>query len=407
MNGLGRNLYMFLALSQVCAFAADPENDPVAAARQMVAETSSVRSPSGRFLVVAQDRMQAYDFVRWAEDLAVRLERLTGAELPSGMEPVLKAFFLEDETDQQSVSIAPATGGYTVHLTNYSSNLVESAMEAVSWCCMQMAAERRYGRLAEGVAFPGWLSQGIAQNLYAEIRKRNSEYILEKWRSGMMPSLQEIMGVGVSVPRSEDLRMARGVFVAWLISFGRDKGFLNKVSEKAVAKSDFGSGDLLDVLSAAGIKDLDQAWDAWMLRQKRTIFLPGDTTVDDLVWLRRQLLIYPDDFDKGFKSNTLPVLGLEDLLEFKSEEWVHKAAGAHLFEMQLKSAGRSDEIRDVVSALALYLEGVLSEEADWRLKRRLKTARVKFQQLEDKIMNADFDGKDANGGQEINEQKGQ
>lgn len=381
--------------------------DAAQSARDLIESVVSAKTASGRFVVVGQDRISVYDFARWAEDLTIRFEHIAGVELPAENVPLIRVYFLEQKEAKPGLSLSHQLERgvlvQTMQVMNYESSMVESVLESISYCLTAKAVcekRRKLGHDMTGVVVPKWLTDGIAQNMYAEMRKRNSETMLGKWQSGEMIPLQGLLQDSSPDASEESVRMGRGLLVGWLLSFGKDFDALGKTLDWLVKHGKVDSDDMGHLLETAGVADPDRGWDMWMLKQKRTVYLPGETPVSDLAWLKRQLLIYPEDFGIQLSDEMNRQLGPEDLIGLKKHEGVRAIVKSRFVELHLKAAGKGEAFRGVVEAYCNFLDGVARGKADWRLRRYLNAANEELRDFEVetltlRIMDATEDEKEA------------
>lgn len=387
-------LFAFMA-GAVLAADQDGQSDADQAlvAREIAASVVTARTASGRFIVVGKDRFDVHDLSRWIEDLALRYLKITDQKLPQASTPLIRVYVAREDGAPSAVTSASRRESdflsHSISVVNYESTIVELLMEEVSRCLtltiLEQAQRKGESRPARTVV-PFWLTQGIAQNLYPELRKRNSEAMLAKWHAGTMLSLNQLLSDGLTDVGPEELRMARGLLVGWLLSFGRDAAVLPRIFAET-ARTGAVTADQVDgVLVTAGVSNAGQAWDVWMLRQKRMVYLPGSTAVKDLLKLRRLLLIYPEDFDISLPDEGAAGLDVRALMRHKKNEGVRQAAKSRFIELQLSAAGRDESFAKLVAAYGKFFMGVAEKKADWRLRGYLKDAEKMLRAFEIEIL---------------------
>ena len=388
-------ILILLASYTICSAQTSGDADGVAAAKELAARIVSARSSSGRFSSAGADRFAVYDFVRWIEDLAERYESVTGLELPRSRAPLIRVFFIEEEQAKPQILSASRIEDdvmtHSVTVLNYESGAVEQLMASMSQCLTEAilhSARRDRGSMVNALIVPVWLAEGIAQNLYAGQRKRNSEKMLAQWKEGRMIPLATLLGDDQADLDPESLRMARGLLVGWLLSFGKDAAMLGRVCDEALKDGRADSEDVIGLLMAEGVTDPGAGWDMWMLRQDRMVYLPGGTTMNDLAWLKAQLLIYPADFGIRLSEDLPEKLVCEDMIALKDVKGLRDILETRFVEMQLKGAGKGDEFRGIVDAYCRFFDGVIKEKADWRLKGYLTDAENRLRDFEIRTLSA-------------------
>jgi hypothetical protein len=387
---------ILLALSSVCvAQASEYPEDPVAAARELAARVVSAKSSTGRFSAAGSDRIAVYDFIRWVEDLAERYQSVTGLTLPDSRVPLIRVFFTEDMQASAGISSALRVENevmtHSLTVVNYESGSVEELMASISGSLTAtvMYAMRDSRSCDPGIwVMPSWLPDGIAQNLYAGQRKRNSGRMLSLWKEGRMMSLSDVTGDGQIEADPESARMARGLFAGWLLSFGKDAAMIRRVCAAVLKDGKADSSDVIGLLAAEGVSDPDEGWDIWLKRQDRMVYLPGGTAIKDLAWLKAQLLLYPADFGIRLSADLPEKLVCEDLIALKDVKGIRDVLASRFVEMQLRGAGNGDEFRGIVDAYCRFFDGVIKEKADWRLKGYLEEAEKKLRDFEIRTLGA-------------------
>ncbi len=396
-----QSLLVFLAGASVAASQSfSPRNDPVKTARQLVSSIVTAKSSSGRYMASGRDRIMVYDFVRWIEDLGERYVSATGLQLPKSRTPLVRIHFLEDAEPSQKMElgarIEEGVLTHSVSVLNYSAEDAEGLMEMVSFCLTSTVAWSMRNGQDEGQAIqvPEWLTQGIAQNLYPGLRKRNSEKLLARWKSGKMVPFQDVLADDSGVS-DEVLRMTRGLFVGWMLSLGRDEALLEGACRSLARLGELDSEDVEELLAQAGVADPDYAWDVWMLRQGRTVYLPGGTSIKDLDWLKGQLLIYPADYGISVNSDLPDKITLVDLIRLKRNRDIREVLKARFVAMHLRAAGKSEDFRELVKAYCKFLGGVIDQKMDWRLRGYLEDAEKELRDFEIRTLGAQLREKSA------------
>jgi len=380
--------------------------DQALAAREIAASVVTARTASGRFIVVGKDRFDVHDLSRWIEDLALRYLKITDQKLPQSSTPLIRVYVAREDGAPSAVTSASRRESkflsHSISVVNYESTIVELLMEEVSRCLTLTIlehAQRKVEPRPARTVVPFWLTQGIAQNLYPELRKRNSETMLAKWLAGTMPPLSGLLSDDTTDVDPEELRKARGVLVGWFLSFGRDAAVLPHIFAETARTGSVTAEQVDGVLATAGVFDEGQAWDAWMLRQKRMVYLPGSTAIKDLLKLRRLLLIYPEDFDIQLPNEGSAGLDVHALMRHKKNEGVRQAAKSRFIELQLSAAGRDESFTKLAAAYGKFFMGVAEKKADWRLRGYLKDAEKMLRAFEIEILSvkaiADTLGKEA------------
>lgn len=354
-----------------CTGAAAQSEEPL---KGMPGGYVSVRSISGRFLCYGEDRTAAYDFSRWMEDISIRTERLTGSRVEHMGSPVIHAFLRKGEPPGIVVSQNQDTlekQSYDLKVVGYQPGLAEDVLEAVVGCLAGHIA----GSLADGnreiLPVPAWLVQGLAQNLYPHLKARNAEAVLSAWRNG---ALLPVSAITSQMQDSEDLKMARGMYVAWLLSCSFGQDIVQRILSRGTKESGADADWLTEVLRAEGVEDPDYEWDAWILKQKRIVYRPGVSSREDFSWLNNQLKFKLSDLGVKDADSQEKLLELTDLIALKREVGVGSFCTGLFNKLKLRAAGRGESFRQIIDAYCLYLEGIAEGKSDRKLRRYLLAA---------------------------------
>lgn len=365
---------------------------PPAPATKTEATTATMRSSSGRFLVAGTNRVEVFDFVNWMEEIATELERKAGLNIPYGQGEIQAMITQSENSETGTVSFVKRHDGvglvYTMRITNYDKADMEDILESVTMMYLRSLLEDR-ARKREGgsrieVKAPEWLAQGLAQNLYPELKARNSDVTLAEWRKGKLKPISKYLdGEEEGVKRDDMRRSVRGLFVGMMFAQPGQEALF----EKCFAR--IAEGGTVDAAWLAPnfpgcetLSDMDARWDEWVLKQKTIVYLPGVTRPEDVKWLKEQLLISPAVFGSAEDGEREKLLTLADLAENDVSKQVRDSMRNKARGMRIMSAGRSESFRDVVGSYCRFLDAVADGSKEETRKRLLNEAEEQLQKFE-------------------------
>lgn len=350
-------------------------------------------SSSGRFVVGGPDRMEAFDFALWLEDITSKFERFMGGRLASGRIIIRAGFFENPKEDQGKAGIqrGPLPGSFILNILNYTSVDGEQVLHLTVGALLERWIRENGGemkvKITEENAYqiPEWFSLGLSQNLYPHFKKRNSAEALDAWAEGALSPIEKIL-LSASVT-NERAKATASVFTQMLFDKRRGQNVQEKLISAVSSNLVMTPCYLLGGIEEA---EADDIFDSWMLKQKKTVYLPGQDAPGDLSKFKRQMLIYPESSD-SFQE---PVVGLgpNEAIAKKKDKKVADAAISRQIGLKLFAAGKSDEMRSLVDAYCYFLEGIAQGKMDWILRKRLVKARALLEEMERR---EDIDGEDS------------
>ena len=388
-------------------------------------DLATITSPGGHFSVTGMDRVGAMWLAHWADKTLSRTSQFLGFELegPDGLIHIS----LREAGEQAPGTVMAAQGvvggrlAQRLVIVDMESAPREAAEEALCALLLGRHVLALWLKGQGGVsgaaeaeerlrATPPWLATGVAQNLHPQIRARNSRAVLDRWQRGELPSLAALLsnvGDDAAAEPRERARAVRvvgaggtgagldvataGMLVGWLAaepgSELRSKAMLARLAEGG----DVSRGWLATVVPGCDTAgDLDDRWDAWILRQKRTIYQPGVTTPDALQWLESELLLYRGEsgIPLTLAADVTSRVGLGDLIEARGSEWVRTVARNKSARLRLLSVGRGRALKATVDAYCRYFDALVQGGgSDARLRRLLEAAEVENDRLKDALEN--------------------
>jgi hypothetical protein len=382
----------------LCVSGATGGSDDVAASSR-----PALRGSGRRFVVLGGTAREALDLSAWSEAAARRIERLLGAPQPRAP---WREFRLDIHAPATS-SVARVTaaagweaGRFVQRLAVHGYADADPCQIETAFCTLFLAgyvvdamprpesAAGTVGPLPRPVpAVPPWLVQGIVQNLSAAARAASAEAVYESWRDGAMPSLESLLGLRgegrAAGPGDPAPGACAGMLVAWLRSLPQSADGFRRLFGVLAAGGDAGVGFWVGVVPGCrSPADVEAAWDAWILRQRRVIHVPGETTRLAVEGFKAQLLLYPADSGIGSEREFRGPLRLADLLGHRRSSWLGDVVGSRIAALRLASAGRGPALARVAELYVAYLSGLAGREGAETLRDRLRAADAALAELE-------------------------
>jgi hypothetical protein len=340
------------------------------------------------------------DALQWAEDTADRLEFLLQRKLPMANRE-LRLVLREDpsqpagwcEAGQQiqgqrlvqrllianyeTTDLQPALAELCFLLLNASVTApAENAAEPGQWSADALLKAR---------PIPRWFSTGFAYDLYPVLKAGCMREAVARWQTGTLAGCQEILSKGPqrTLPASGSARdprpvdaVACGALVAWILD-GPNRGtFFDSMCRHLAEGSEITPEFLRRaLLSSNASGSLNDAWDAWLLRQRKTVYTPGDTPPEALALLRAELLLYPGLSGIPLASNAVSALTLDFMIAQRDEAWVADTAKAKASRLRMLAIGRGTGFQKVVGLYCRFLEALNTKRRPGELERLLREAR--------------------------------
>jgi hypothetical protein len=324
-------------------------------------QASTAFSAKRRFVVRGLPAQGAASVARWAEDVAERVENALRLDLPFPR-------FEQIELVGRSASEGAGPGvlraqGYVdgrlmqrVVLEDPESTDQEDVLEAVCWLLLnrlviqRQSAEQRKARLGQA---PDWLSTGLAQNLYPELRTRNARLLKPRWQEGEA-------GAAGAVVRKELLPQGRwpdkaeaAFLVGWLLSLPQAAVLLESAGGKPL--------DLPWLLGATDHGDeraLSQAWDLWIAEEIGRAPMLGTISGERVGELKALLLLRTADYGAARAPGVPPVLEPAELVPYRREPWMQGMARQVVQRLDELAAGQAPEFAEVAGAYRSFFAGL-------------------------------------------------
>jgi hypothetical protein len=236
---------------------------------------------------------------------------------------------------------------------------------------------------------PDWLVEGFARNLKPDVRARDSELVLTAWQGGLLLPLSVFLRTGHLVnPRTvaadpawagsltgQLVQAHSAEVVDWLSSQPEQEAFFRSLFELLAGSGPVTPEGLAGSLpGCTGVADLEDRWEQWLVGQKRTIFVPGQTTRRGLEQLRGHLLLYPEESGMPPQIGRYQPVDFQSLIGLRDQPWVARATRERIEGLQRLAVGRSEPFQAVAAGYCEFLSRLASGAGEEELRECLRRA---------------------------------
>ena len=348
-----------------------------------------VRSTSGRFLVIGTNRLESVALAAWGEDIAERIESITGLPIPR-KDRMIHVVVAPGSIDVPGgVAVRHHQRGkqfvHSVHLSAYALAYETRGRQAL---CLAILAGYVDAVPAAVLSLPPWLWKGIERNLSSRERAQSVELVLALWRSGKLLPIRDIVGdadfaarpVGVDDPQR---LAAYGAFVHWLKDLPQHRDRFKAVFDHVISGTPITVARLAPLVSLVGhpARAGDEAWDRWLMKQEHVVYAPGSVSTRVVDQLRSELLIYPGvcgiPLDVALPRGST-VIGL---IAYRKHDWIQSYVRQKRSRLDLLASGRSDAFQSNVAQFGAFLSALESAAPDTLLVGQLNAANAALARL--------------------------
>lgn len=397
-----------LVASVLCSWSrADTAGPALSSEAAALLDLTSLKSPTGLFIVMGRDSRQDLLLMKWGESVAARLEEVMKIDLPrrgADLRIVVQAGettggrgvdITQDREDGRLVQRLVLAGYRELDLSGsrglWYRLLPERVVEL--WC--RLLLDRAVWELSGGRdssrSAPAWLWQGAAQNVDVAFKARNSELVLEQWTSGRLlsPVYRLAHDADAEGDNGRDpalYRAVSGLWVQWLLSLPRPEQVSRGLLERLARGHRLSQAWLVSVLPDCDtVSAADELWDRWMLKQRRMVYQPGRCTPQVLNRFRAELLLYPGRFGIPLDVGGRGPIALRDLVGMRSASWMSAFARGRCAGLTVAALGRGDELGDVAAAYCRFFEALARRVRKERLLDLLRVAEQQLGELESRV----------------------
>ncbi len=362
---------------------------------QELLEYKTIKSHSRRFSAVARDGKQGLDVLKWTESIAGKLHRMTQLDWPARPWWSL-TLSIRNVTGPESNRV------YTVQsfdygrlsqrlvINNYLAADVRETEEKLCHLLLNASVVRAQLGAGDGGLSPDrlrdlrdsrqlhvaptWLARGLSQNLHWRVRAANGRTATVRQARGELPGLGAFLSDREGRSARSDPVMC-GLAVGWLLSLPYERRAFPLLVRRLAAGRGLSAGWIATaVAGGASVDDLDGAWEAWVDRQKRTVYEPGKTADHDLQLLDAALLLSAGA--SGIPLENMPAgkLRPRDVIAYRGAPWVPAFTARKTAELQVLAVARGPELAEVVNHYCRFLAALKKEAEEQELRRMLDVA---------------------------------
>ena len=346
------------------------------------------KSKTGRFTAIGPRALDNAEACGWAERILTGMERQLGIECPLSRTVPMR-MLLQTEVTESEAGVAPITfDGRGKRFFIRDPLLIDAAKGDEALCrallalCLQESVRtRRTVPVRAEVRLPGWLPLGLSRYLNAHARAGDSRSVLAEWQRGKLVLLQDIVSVD-SAEEDSSVAAAQGMLLSWIVHMDNTKEVMDSAFDCLV------SGGALDadwmssaVEGCSSVADLEERWDAWILRQKRMVHIPGlkDTFEDDR--MEAALLLYPGLFDIPLNEHPHGAIEWDMLVERRKEPWIKGFCRKKSTDLRILTLGRDVHAREIVESYCRFLSVLQKGGSERKVRKLLQEARDLQQEL--------------------------
>jgi len=349
----------------------------------------SLEGLDGRLKVVGTNAVENLAALNWSRSLLQRIEEYLRVPLPD-LRLVIDVRWREPVAGKPPEGrILPRYGGTELRCIIENAEAIPMERKVEELCRLVLEGyelERRAERPAAEEFVPRvplWLSVGLLENLDVDRRAANGDLAIRTWRQGGLPGVGEILqwrtaADRVVAMRSED-RAACMLLVDWLVA--QPEGAAVEAAFQLLAAGEEITAARLVDFPGFG-RDLDLAWDQWVLARKRYLLTPGQATAGAADLLREQLLISPADLGISPGEGSHQAVALTELTDFRAAPGFDGMCRNKAAAVRLLAVGRGHEFAEVAELYAAFFEAARIGRRDYHVQRMLRKAEARLAELE-------------------------
>ena len=343
---------------------------------------------SRRFRLQAPDSSQLVSLARWAEDVADRIESTTELTMSFDRSRVFQIVVLpsDDSTTGQVRKSQRFLDGRLVQqliIKNFEQVDWQDVLEAhTSLLVNGYIVARQNRRQSQPPEAPDWLTFGLAHYIDSQLRTRSGRLLVRWQEQGEHTRFSEMLK-WQTLPRGQSAqKSACCVALSWLLATPMSSNQLHRIfSHLAAGESLSAQWMATEILAMESVDAMEDAWRQWTDKHR----LPkADLGVLSSVLLNRlsaRLTVrsgesgIPDDLEPSKMS-------LKDLIAIKKSSWIPEFCTIKSMQLDVLSAGKPVEFRQVVDLYRDYLGALKRQRRDATLARLLSKATSALEKLQ-------------------------
>lgn len=350
-------------------------------------------STTRRFVASGLGSADNVDLAISAEESADKLAELVGARIPFGRAHYVQLAARQDDRAGRG-SVVKAQGwvdrqlSQKLIITNPFTVDQEDVLEGLCWLLLnrfvvvRQTTPQRQTRLG---AVPDWLAVGLAQNLYAALRARNSYVVVRRWERGDAVPLSEVAAFEYLPPGRWSEKAFCGLAVGLVLSQPRAPDLFTEMFARLARGEDLTAEALAEILfGEKDVRELEKQWDLWIARQTQVRRAWGGVSEERLEAVRALSTI--DIAELGAAGEGVPPgLSLRDLIERRNAPWMPKVALVLALRVRGLAVGEAPEFREVVEPYGEFFDALAASKPPPRrrleaLLDRAESLRAEFEE---------------------------
>jgi hypothetical protein len=353
------------------------------------------RTPSRRFVILSPETLDNMEAGRWAEAMTDRVASILSEPLPFDRREIRIVIRPSVSASTETVTEAEC-GPLAVTRKLEAGRLVQRMVVPRLDCLAADPVRMAFCRLLlQGfvtpaqrgpapVEVPRWLIVGVMRNLGREQRQADAFAMVREWRAGRVPPLADWLRRADGEWDDTTDGPTSALLLAWLVAASEGNELMRRLFDHIAAETTL-QGDWLAtelVGEGARISDLEIAWDAWIMRQQRKVFVPGSTPPAVLQQLYGELLLYPGAFGIPLASGIERGAEFDALISQRKADWIDAFCRAKQMSLRALAVGRGAVVQDTVERYTVFLDALVRGKRTSRLERLLSEAEAARHELE-------------------------
>lgn len=305
---------------------------------------------------------------RWFEEIEVRVESMTGLQVPFRRAEILRTSGANSPPANQGdveLTVMHIEGLLHQRLLLVNPEYV-TELDVAGALVVQLLHRYVFGiqtaREDDVVPFriPDWLSEGVTQNLNNAWRERNARYVSDRWKAGRGRTVQSILSLAQVQQMRSDERAWAGAVVTWLTEERMEAQDWETVFRRLAGGKPLEVAWLREeVLGFDSDRDLEKSWDLWMAGKTLVRQDLGTVSPALMQGLRDLLRRAPQDFGVQPSARTPDELQPGDLIERRDQAWIRPYATRLILELEDLSSGTAQEFQEVVDLYRNYYTSLI------------------------------------------------
>jgi len=379
----------------------------------MPAISDPIFTHEGHFLTEGTNSLENLELRQWAEDVAVRVARTVGAELPHGEARVIRITINNDDPVSSGRVMAEEgmeKGVFVRRLKIYNYEKIgrSEANEALCKSLLGGYVAYRHPKPVDSVdevssaaymgtnslSLPGWFYRGMSRYIYQDMRAVDVDAVLRVWKNGRLKPFPEFLN-GVEVEKDYPYAPVYTIIVAWIESLPDRHEIFSKMFDQ-LASGGALSPDWFakNIPGCHSVSDVDEQWENWIIKQWRVVHRLGVATALQVEQLKERLVLQQGDVGIPLSPNSTRRITFKSLTEMKSDEWLQAVLKSKIWELRLLGMGKGRNFNDVVDAYCRFLDAVSAGKRASYVKDLLDKADKNLEELEAKVAESGSTGDD-------------